>query len=323
MKNIDEVLDLLHVIDRQNSQAMCESIDIDSRAKHLTSEVKNRVKGATEKIGATAKDIKNKVTKFPYVPFIKKAVHTNFNKVSSKLGFSESTNTIGCNFIEALIEYKKLKSPDELNRFAYNRNTDLKESVIESTFTGLVETYGKKLRILNSQLAGVQGYNEDYFSANNTKLMNEFERDVEHSTPEKLSEKIANRVEIATREFIENRNAEQDRIKSIYTAAQNINNDENQSQEMKNAANEAVKINLTDLRNKEMPLFEAMIVGVATMAVKDEEYKKLYLESNGTINMDKVLDDVSAIYAVMEVCNITGLIKIDKGLIQDFLYSLK
>ena len=92
---------------------------------------------------------------------------------------------------------------------------------------------------------------------------------------------------------------------------------------MKDAANEAVKINLSDLRNKTMPLFEAMIVGVATMAVKDEEYKKLYLESNGTINMDKVLDDVSAIYAVMEVCNITGLVKIDKEFIQDFLNSLK
>ncbi len=323
MNNINDVLDLMHSIEQQDSVAMTESIDIDKRAKHITDEVRNRVKGTTDKIGTTAKDIKNKVTKFPYVPFIKKAIHTNFNKVSSKLKFSESTNTIGCNFIEALIEYKKLKNPDELNRFAYNRNTDLKESVIESTFTGLIESYGKKLRILNSQLAGVEGYNEDYFSSNNTKLMNEFEREVESNTPEKLNEKIANRVELATKDFIENRNAEQERIKSIYTAAQNINNDENQSQEMKNAANEAVKINLSELRNKTMPLFEAMIVGVATMAVKDNEYKKIYLESNGAINVDKILDDVSAIYAVMEICNITGLIKIDKDFLQDFMSSLK
>ena len=66
-----------------------------------------------------------------------------------------------------------------------------------------------------------------------------------------------------------------------------------------------------------------MIVGVSTMAIKDPEYKKLYLNENGTINMDKVLDDVSAIYAVMEVCNITGLLKMDKEFIQDFLNSLK
>jgi len=323
MDNINQVLELIHHIDKQDSQAMTESIDIDKRAKHLTDEVKNRVKGTTEKIGNTARDIKNKVTKFPYVPFIKKALHNNFNKVASKLKFNESTINIGCNFIEALIEYKKLKNPDELNRFSYNRNSGLQESVIESTFTGLIESYGKKLRILNSQLAEVSGYNEDYFSANNTKLMDEFERDVDNSTPETLTDKIANRVEDATKDFIEKRNEEQERIKSIYNAAKSITGDENQSEEMKEAANNAVKINLTDLRNQPVPLFEAMIVGVATMSLKDDEYKKLYLNENGTINMDRVLDDVAAIYTVMEECNITGLIKIDKDFLQDFLYSLK
>ncbi|MBR2247803.1 MAG: hypothetical protein IJ880_12435 [Bacilli bacterium] len=321
MNNINEVMDLMRKIDRQDSVAMTESISKD--AKQLASDTKERVRGSINRMANTVKDTKDKVTKFPYVPFIKKALHKNFTNVAKKLRFNESTVNVGYNFIESVIEYKKLKNPDELNRFAYNRNVGLEESVVESTFTGLIESYGKKLRILNSQMNSVEGYNEDYFSANNTKLMNEFESDVEHSTPDKLNEKIANRVENATKDFIEKRNEEQDRIKSIYNAAQNIQGDENQSQEMKDAAAEAVKINLTDLRNKPVPLFEAMVVGVSTMAVKDEEYKKLYLNENGSINIGRIIDDVSAIYAVMEECNVTGLIKIDKDFLHDFISSLK
>lgn len=320
MENINELTDLLKKIDRQDSRAMFENVEI--KLVHIKPETRDKIRGKVEKIGNTAKDIKNKVTKFPYVPFVKKTIKDNFTKVANKLRFNESTVNTGYNFIEALIDYKKAYCPDELNRFAYNRNIGLEESVVESTFTGLIESYGKKFRILTSQLNNVEGYNEDYFSSDNTKLMNEFENEVERSTPDKLNEHIANRVELATRDFIEKRNAEQDKIKSIYTAAQNINNDENQSQEMKDAANEAVKINMSELRNQKVPLFEALVVGIATISMKNENAGKLFLNENNTINMDKVLDHASAIYAVMEVCNVTGLVNIDKKFLEDFIGSL-
>lgn len=317
IKNKEDLVQLMQRINDQDPAAFSENVT--ANAKAVVNDAKNKIQGGVNKLKNTVKD----KAKFPYVPFVKKALHQNFQKIAGKLRFNESTITVGNNFIETIIEYKKLKNPEELNRFSYNRNIGLNESVIESTFNCIIESYGRKLRKITASLNEISGYNEDYFSSNNTKLMNEFEREIDNSTPEKLNDKIANRVEEATKNFIEKRNEEQERIKSIYNAAQEINKSEDQSEEMKNAANEAVKINLSDLRNKPVPLYEAMVVGLATMAVKDDEYKKLYLKEDNTINMDRIIDDVSAIYAVMEECNVYGLINIDKEFIHDFISSLK
>ena len=70
MNNINEVMDLMRKIDRQDSVAMTESISKD--AKQLASDTKERVRGSVNRMANTVKDTKDKVTKFPYVPLLRK-----------------------------------------------------------------------------------------------------------------------------------------------------------------------------------------------------------------------------------------------------------
>ena len=263
------------------------------------------------------------IDKFPYAPFVKKALEVNYNKVAGMLRLDEHSTNTGLNFIESVIEYKKAKCPDELNRFGYNFNTDLKDTALESTFNCIIESYGKKLKKATSDLTKISGVNEEYLSTTNKQVMDEFEKEIEHNTPEKIVEKIANRVEKATQEFIEKRNDDTERVKSIYNAVQKIKNDPTQDDNMKDMAQEAMKMNVSNIRNKPVSLFESMIVNLSEYSMKDEGLRQIYCTENNDLDVGKIVDDVSALYIVMEECNILGILKMDQTFLQDFMNGFK
>ena len=263
------------------------------------------------------------IDRFPFAPFVKKALEVNYTKAANALRLDNHSFNTGLNFIESVIEYKKAKCPDELNRFSYNYNTDLKDTALESTFNCVIESYGKKLRKATSDIGKISGYNEEYLSNTNKQVMDEFERDIEHHTPEKIIENITNRVEKATQEFIEKRNDDTDRIKTIYNAVQNIKKDNTQDDNMKDMAQEAMKANISMIRNKPVSLFESMVVNLSEAALKDESLRELYCTENNDLDIGKIVDDVSALYIVMEECNVLGLLKIDQAFLQDFMDGFK
>lgn len=263
------------------------------------------------------------IDRFPYVPFIKKALEINYNRAANILRLDNHSINTGLNFIESVIEYKKAKCPDELNRFSYNYNSDLKDTALESTFNCIIESYGKKIKKATSDISKITGYNEEYLSNTNKQVIDEFEKEIEHNTPEKLIEKIADRVEKATQKFIEKRNDDTERVKMIYNAVQKIKNDPAQDDNMKDMAQEAMKQNLSNIRNKPISLFESMIVNLSESVMKDEGLRKIYCTENNDLNIGKIVDDVSALYIVMEECNIFGLLKMDQTFLQDFMNGFK
>lgn len=263
------------------------------------------------------------IDRFPYIPFVKRALEVNYNKVANMLRLDNHSTNTGLNFIESVIEYKKAKCPDELNRFSYNYNSDLKDTALESTFNCIIESYGKKIKKATSEIGKIAGYNEEYLSTANKQVMDEFEREIEHNTPEKLVEKIADRVEKATQEFIEKRNDDTERIKMIYNAVQSIKNDPAQDDNMKDMAQEAMKQNMSNIRNKPVSLFESMVVNLSEAVMKDEGLRQIYCTENNDLDIGKVVDDVSALYIVMEECNIFGLLKMDQTFLQDFMNGFK
>lgn len=262
-------------------------------------------------------------TKFPYAPFVKSAMNVVFTDVANRLRLDGHSINTGRNFIESVIEYKKAKCPDELNRFSYNYNTDLKDTALESTFNCIIESYGNALRKANVELSKVSGYNEDYTSTSNKQVMDAFEKDITNGSPASINIKIVDRVEKATQDFIEKRNNDTERVKDIYNAVQRISKDDNQDDNMKDMANEAFKMNMSNMRNRPVSLFESMVVNLSTVALKDDDIKSIYLTEANKLDVGKVIDDVSAIYAVMEICNIYGFAKMDKQFIQDFMDGFK
>ena len=265
------------------------------------------------------------INEFPYVPFVKKALEINYDKAARQLRLDNHSYNTGLNFIESVIEYKMAKCPDELNRFSYNYNSELKDTALESTFNCIIESYGKKLRKATSELGKISGYNEEFLSNTNKQVMEEFEREIEHNTPETIINKITDRVEKATQDFIEKRNDDTDRIKSLYNAVQNIKNTNagKDDDSMKDMAQEAMKANMSEIRNKPVSLFESMIVNLSTAAMKQPDLRSIYCTENNDLDVGKIVDDVSALYIVMEECNILGLVKMNKEFLQDFINGFK
>ena len=88
---------------------------------------------------------------------------------------------------------------------------------------------------------------------------------------------------------------------------------------MKDMAQEAMKVNITNIRNKPVSLFESMVVNLSTIAMKDEGLRQVYCTENNNLDIGKIVDDVSALYIVMEECNVLGLLKMDQQFLQDFI----
>ena len=261
--------------------------------------------------------------RFPYAPFVKNAINIVFTDVANRLRLDGHSINTGRNFIESVMEYKRVKCPDELNRFSYNRNSDLQDTALESTFNCIIESYGRLIRKENTKLNKITGYNEDYISTSNKQVIDAFEKEVVNSSPKAINEKIADRVEKATQEFIEKRKDDTERVKDIYNAVQRIQNDDTQDDNTKEMANEAFKANLSIMRDKPVSLFESLVVNLSTAVLKDEGLKSMYMKESKSFDMGKIIDDVSAIYAVMETCNVYGFLKMDHQFVQDFMDGFK
>ena len=303
-ENILNEIDLIKSINKQDSRSIAGYKDINQREMTIGSFV----------------NTEPKTEQFVYKPFVRKAMEINFNEVAKLLRLDSHSINTGKNFIESVIEYKQLKHPEELNKYAYNRNTNLEDTALISTYNCIIESYGRELRKYCSELKNIEGYNEEFFTTTTTNqnLMDRFESELEKSTPEKLNEKIADRVEDATEEFIRNRNEYNDKIKDIYYAAQKVTNANPDNAEIQTQAQEAAKQRIHLMKSEPVSLFESMVTKLSNAALKHDDLNKLYVE-NGSLDMDKIIDDVSAIYAVMEICNIYGLAKMDEEFISDFL----
>lgn len=77
------------------------------------------------------------------------------------------------------------------------------------------------------------------------------------------------------------------------------------------------KINEMKL-NMKKNVFNIMVESLARKAVTDESYKKIYMNES-KLDIDKVVEDTTLIYTMLEMVNTTKMIKVDEKVIADYL----
>jgi hypothetical protein len=65
-------------------------------------------------------------------------------------------------------------------------------------------------------------------------------------------------------------------------------------------------------------VFNIMVESLARKAVTDESYKKIYMNES-KLDIDKVVEDTTLIYTMLEMVNTTKMIKVDEKVIADYL----
>lgn len=339
MANISDTINLMKKIDRQNTNILGGS---DNNRTSMVS----------------APTFQSKASESPYADYVKEDLYQNFLKIAHKLRFDDRSKTTGLSFIQNMMDNIKDK-PMQFEKYATNYNESGTDTIVESVHNCIIQSYGQRKTQQLANLNRVCGYNE---ALNNTIVDNEinkFNREIEASTPEKINEKIAERVEKATADFIAARNEKNDRIKDIYEKVktftggtdpnantmatgytnapaaptntpvqpqqqpQPTENNNNAQAESFNFYKHKALNEISKIKNEPISLFEAMVIGLSNAAMSNKAINKKYALEDGHLDMDSIIEDTMAIYTVMEECNVYGLHKIDKNFISSYLNALK
>lgn len=335
MATISDTINLMKQINRQNKPFLG---GMDTNKTSMISTPTLRSKAAQES---------------PYADYVKEDLYQNFMKIADKLKFDNRTKVTGTNFIEALMKDIASK-PKNFEKYSYNMNESGTDTVIESVHNCIISSYGKrKIKELGA-LNRICGYNE---SMNNTiidKEMEKFDREIALSTPEKINEKIAERVEKATTDFIASRNAKNDRIKEIYakvstftggtdpnansmtngnvnvpaapgntTVDQQTQNTETPHESAISFYKNKARSEINKIKGQPINLFEAMVIALSNAAISNKDLNKKYVNESKQLDMDSIIDDTAAIYTVMEECNVYGFYDINKEFVSNYISSLQ
>lgn len=223
------------------------------------------------------------------------ALSNKFNQVANELGLSENGIKAGNNIISAVISGNKTLKL----RPSY-------EDTVESAMVkiGIQESLKKHWKKKSKSISD----DDNEFSDNEISNIND---SVDKVSTEALNKKIADNVASATSDFIQDRTDRMNIVKEAYKKTiekkNNIKNAESEEEKEdaeKEAQEAAFQLQVTKDRLEERPvsLFESIVVSVAENY--NDESNKSYIESsNGSIDMEKVMDISSGIYAALETVN--------------------
>ena len=301
--NINDTINLMKKINKQNNAYITAN---DYNANSMVSSPEPVVKSAKE-VSA-------------YDELMKEALYNNFIKIANKLRLDQKSKNTGANFIQSIID----KSTDEVNKShfkALNANSE-ETSVIEYTYASIMEDYAKELRSVNYELNGVQGVREDSTTLAHEGIVDKFNDTISKFTPSKINDTIADRVEKATTNFIDNRNAKIEKIKDIYQKAKSFAANPKFSDEAKQRVEESASRQVLEIRKSQKSLFESMVEALTSAAMTKPNLQSRYMDESSGLNMDAIIDDTAAIYTVLEECNVFGFLDANK-LADAYITSLK
>lgn len=301
--NINDTINLMKKINKQNN-AYIKGADYNT----------NSMVAGPEPV------IRDKSTISPFEELIKEALYNNFIKVADKLKLDQKAKNTGASFIQSVID----KSTDEVNKKHYENLTPSSESTtaIEYTYATIIEDYGRELRSLNYQLNGIQGFKEDSDTLAHKGIIDRFSDTITKFTPSKINDTIADRVEKATTNFIDNRNNQIEKIKDIYQKAKSFAANPKFSDEAKQRVEESASRQVLEIRKSQKSLFESMVEALTTAAMTNPNLQSRYMNESSGLNIDAIIDDTAAIYTVLEECNVFGLLDANK-LANAYINSLK
>ena len=185
-----------------------------------------------------------------------------------------------------------------------------------------MEDYAKELRSVNYELNGVQGIREDSTTLAHEGIVDKFNDTISKFTPSKINDTIADRVEKATTNFIDDRNAKIEQIKDIYQKAKSFAANPKFSDEAKQRVEESASRQVLEIRKSQKSLFESMVEALTSAAMTKPNLQSRYMNESSGLNMDAIIDDTAAIYTVLEECNVFGFLDANK-LADAYIASLK
>ena len=294
--NINDTINLMKKINKQNNAYIMGN---DYNANSMVSSPEPVVKSAKE-VSA-------------YDELMKEALYNNFIKIANKLRLDQKSKNTGANFIQSIIDKSNFK--------ALNTNSE-ETSVIEYTYASIMEDYAKELRSVNYELNGVQGIREDSTTLAHEGIVDKFNDTISKFTPYKINDTIADRVEKATTNFIDNRNAKIEKIKDIYQKAKSFAANPKFSDEAKQRVEESASRQVLEIRKSQKSLFESMVEALTSAAMTKPNLQSRYMNESSGLNMDAIIDDTAAIYTVLEECNVFGFLDANK-LADAYIASLK
>lgn len=299
--NINDTINLMKKINKQNNAY-----------------IKGNDYNATSMISSPEPAINNKETS-PYEELVKEALYNNFIKIADKLRLNQKSKNTGANFIQSIID----KSKEDVEKKHYQAlRASNEETVIEYTYATLIDDYAKELREVNYQLNGIQGFKEDSDTAAHKGIIERFNDSITKYTPDKINNVIADRVEKATTNFIDNRNSKMEKIKDIYEKAKSFVSNPKFSDEAKQQVEESASRQVLDIRKSQKSIFESMIEALANASMNNPNLQSRYMDENSGLDIDAIVDDTAAIYTVLEECNVYGLLDANK-LADAYINSLK
>lgn len=130
---------------------------------------------------------------------------------------------------------------------------------------------------------------------------------------------VRNRVMDAMNEFIDKNNEDKLKIKEILTTSkEKIDTAKNDQLREAYEFDAKRKISEIEFGGKQKNVFECMVRNMCKDAYINEEAKAIYFE-NGSINMDKIVENCEVLYTFLELANTSRMIEVDNDYIMDII----
>lgn len=161
----------------------------------------------------------------------------------------------------------------------------------------------------------VKEYNLD------TTIKDDFFTELEDLDTTDAASTIKSRVGEALETFIQNNSAQQLEYKSVLDDAKESIADAKNEAYVDEITYEA-KRKINELRrDKPKNIFNVMVESLTTKALTDNSYKKQYVNES-KVNMDKIVEDTTLIYTMLEMVNTVEMIDVNEQFITNYLNNL-
>lgn len=156
----------------------------------------------------------------------------------------------------------------------------------------------------------------------NKKQKDDFYKDLDKASADKVVDNIRSRVMGSTQEFIDSNTKDKMKIKDILTTTkEKIEN--NKNKKIQEGYSNLGKERVSDIRSKKVQnVFEAMVYSMAKTSLKNEDAKKVFVE-NSALNMDKLVEHCEVMYTFLTTLDTCKIIDVNESYIEEMLKDLK
>lgn len=156
----------------------------------------------------------------------------------------------------------------------------------------------------------------------NKKQKDDFYKDLDKASADKVVDNIRSRVMGSTQEFIDSNIKDKMKIKDILTTTkEKIEN--NKNKKIQEGYSNLGKERVSDIRSKKVQnVFEAMVYSMAKTSLKNEDAKKVFVE-NSALNMDKLVEHCEVMYTFLTTLDTCKIIDVNESYIEEMLKDLK